>query len=102
MDYFALLYLGLLFFPNVIAFALFGYDKHQATFQKWRIPEVVLLLSAFFNGAFGALCGMVLFNHKTQKPMFLWAVPILLFLQLAVAIVCKIFISIFQQPLNLF
>lgn len=102
MDYYALLYLGLLFFPNVISFALFGYDKHRATYEKWRIPEFVLLMSAFFNGAFGALCGMVFFNHKTKKKMFLICVPILLFLQLAVAIVCKIFISIFQQPLNLF
>lgn len=102
MDYISLLYLGLIFFPNVISFGLFGYDKHRATYEKWRIPEFILLLSAFFNGAFGALCGMVFFNHKTKKKLFLIAVPILLFLQLAVAIICKMFFSVFQQPEYIF
>ncbi|MBR1449346.1 MAG: DUF1294 domain-containing protein [Prevotella sp.] len=101
MDYLALVYLGLIFFPNVISFALFGYDKHQATYQKWRIPEFVLLLFAFLNGAFGALCGMVFFKHKTKKNLFLFTVPILLFLQLAVAIVARLIISPFQTPLPL-
>lgn len=95
----AFIFLGLWFFPNIISFGLFGYDKHQATFKGWRIPEFILLLAAFFNGAFGALCGMVFFKHKTSKPLFLYLVPVLLFLQLIVSIICKSFLSIFENPL---
>jgi uncharacterized membrane protein YsdA (DUF1294 family) len=98
MNYFAFIYLALIFFPNIISFGLFGYDKHQATFKGWRIPEFILLLSAFFNGAFGALCGMVFFNHKTKKTLFLVSVPILLVLQLTVAIVTIIIYSYTRIP----
>lgn len=66
----------------VLTFALFAYDKHCATFRKWRIPEWLLIVCSFVMGAFGGLCGMVLFNHKTSKPLFYIAVPIFLFVQI--------------------
>ena len=96
---FVFIFLALIFFPNIISFALFGYDKHQAEYQNWRIPEFVLLMAAFFNGAFGALCGMVFFNHKTRKNLFLFTVPILLLLQLAVAIIANIIYGYLDYPL---
>ena len=33
-------------------------------------------------GAFGSLCGMVLFNHKTSKPLFYILVPLAMLLQI--------------------
>ncbi len=77
----------------VLTFILFAYDKHCAVYSKWRIPEWVLLLCSFAAGAFGALCGMVLFNHKTSKPLFYIAVPLLLLIQILVAVAALTFLS---------
>jgi uncharacterized membrane protein YsdA (DUF1294 family) len=64
---------------NVIALAAFGLDKFQSKRGDWRVPELRLLLFAFF-GPFGALAGMLLFRHKTRKIKFM-LVPVFLFLQ---------------------
>lgn len=72
----------LLYFICCLTFALFAYDKHLAVFGRWRIPEWLLLCCSFFAGAFGGLCAMVLFNHKTQKAAFYVTVPVLLFVQI--------------------
>jgi uncharacterized membrane protein YsdA (DUF1294 family) len=58
---------------NGIALLMFAIDKLQARQNGWRIRETTLLELAFF-GPFGALGGMVLFRHKTQKLRF-WLVP---------------------------
>lgn len=76
-----LLFYMFLFVINVVAFGLFGYDKHCATYRKWRIPEALLLVAAFAMGAFGSLCGMTIFHHKTSKSSFTVAVPLFLLLQ---------------------
>ena len=48
----------ILFIASILTFALFAYDKHLATYGKFRVPEAVLLLFAFLGGAFGAFCAM--------------------------------------------
>lgn len=55
---------------NIITFFLYGYDKHLAVYNKWRISEFILLLFTILGGAFGALMGMLLFKHKTQVNKF--------------------------------
>ena len=65
---------------NVFVFLLFGYDKLMAKKKGWRIPELVLLLLAFFFGGAGALFGMVVFNHKTSKMKFRVFVPLFVIL----------------------
>lgn len=55
---------------NVVAFVLYGYDKHQAYYCKRRIPEAVLLTSTILLGSLGTLVGMQLFRHKTKKKKF--------------------------------
>ena len=88
------LFLFLAFFVmNVLTFALFAWDKHLAVYNKTRIPEAILLLFAFLDGAFGALCAIILFRHKTAHKMFTICVPIFVILQLAVMILYKLLVD---------
>ena len=66
---------------NLAAFLLFGLDKWQAKNHRWRVPERTLLLFAAAGGSAGALLGMYLFHHKTNKPKFYLGVPAILALQ---------------------
>lgn len=72
----------IIYWMCVLSFVLFAYDKHLATYGKWRIPEWVLFIPAAALGAFGALSGMVFFNHKTNKKAFYITIPVLLFVQI--------------------
>jgi len=65
---------------NIIARALYGYDKRQAIVGASRIPELVLHLTALGGGSPGALLGQGLFHHKTRKLRFqivFWAIVLL-------------------------
>ena len=77
---------------SLLTFALYGWDKHLAVYQKTRIPEFILLLFSFLCGAFGALCAMILFKHKTLHKMLLICVPVFLILQLALDVLYRVFI----------
>ena len=48
---------------NILTFAVYAYDKHQAYYAKFRVPEFVLILLAVIGGAFGALIAMLMFRH---------------------------------------
>ncbi|MDE6010989.1 MAG: DUF1294 domain-containing protein [Muribaculaceae bacterium] len=72
--YYIFLYLWLI---NIATFAVYGYDKHQAYYAKYRVPEFVLILLAVIGGAFGALMGMWFFRHKIRKPLFYITLPLL-------------------------
>ena len=67
---------------NVVAFALFGYDKYCAQHDKWRVRESTLLLWAAIGGALGAGIAMNFFHHKTLHLKFKFGVPFLLFVQI--------------------
>ena len=84
--------LFIIYIMSLLTFALFGWDKHLATYYKTRIPEFVLLLFSFIGGAFGALCSMIFFRHKTKHNMFLICIPIFLFLQLTIDIIYRVFL----------
>ena len=71
---------------NIVAFAAYGIDKRKAQKGRWRIPESMLLLLAFFGGAIGALMGMRVFHHKTKHWKFKILVPLFLVLQLALIV----------------
>ena len=58
------------FIINLLAYTLYQTDKQKAKKQLWRIPEKTLFLTAFLGGAFGALIGMQVFHHTTQKNYF--------------------------------
>lgn len=59
-----------LLIANLITFGVFGFDKWQAKKQQWRISENTLLGLSLI-GALGAASGMILFNHKVSKNLFL-------------------------------
>ena len=83
----------ILFIASILTFVLFAYDKHLATYKKYRIPEAMLLLFAFLGGAFGAFCAMQLFRHKTKKPLFYITVPILMILQIGGDILLRLLVK---------
>lgn len=72
------------YFAPIIAFALFAYDKHCAHYGKRRIPEYILFAVSLALGAFGSLCGMIIFRHKTLKKLFYIGVPLMLFAQILI------------------
>lgn len=78
-----------LFFANLICFSLFAIDKYCAQNNYSRIPEFILLLFTFLGGAFGALCGMILYRHKSSNRKFRIIVPLLLYIELGVAVLYR-------------
>ncbi|WP_239256170.1 DUF1294 domain-containing protein [Listeria ilorinensis] len=78
--------LGYLMIVSLISFILFGIDKRRAIKQLYRIPETVLLLSAFCGGAFGGWLGMQVFHHKTRKIKFKILMPMAMLLIVIVLI----------------
>lgn len=71
-------YLGVI---NVLSFLIYGLDKLKAKYHKWRISEKTLLLLAILGGAYGSYFAMILFHHKTRKPLFKFGVPFILILE---------------------
>ena len=61
-------------------------DKQKAQRGQWRIPEATLMLTAAIGGSVGSLLGMYLFRHKTRHPKFTVGIPLILVLQVALAI----------------
>lgn len=61
---------------SLLAFILYGADKHKAKRGLWRIPEKTLLLTSFLGGALGGLAAMQIFRHKT-KHWYFYAVNLL-------------------------
>ena len=69
---------------NLIAFCMMGIDKRKARRKAFRIPESTLFIMALIGGSIGAIAGMYAFRHKTQHWYFVWGMPAILILQLAV------------------
>ena len=71
---------------NEVTFFLYGIDKFKATKNKWRIPEKTLLGMAALGGSIGAFAGMKFFHHKTLHKKFAFGVPLVLLLQIGLAV----------------
>ena len=61
---------------NILVMLVYGLDKMLAKMHHRRISENTLLSCAFMLGGFGAILGMVLFNHKTSKMKFRVLIPV--------------------------
>ena len=71
---------------NIITFFVYGLDKLKAVNHWWRIPEWVLLCLAAAGGSVGAYLGMLVFRHKTLKPLFRFGVPVIIIVHALVTI----------------
>lgn len=71
---------------NIVTFFLFAIDKWKAKRKKWRIREAVLLGFSAIGGCVGGLSAMYMFRHKTQTAVFKFGMPVILVLQIALAV----------------
>ena len=71
---------------NLIGFFAMLIDKHKAKKDKWRIPEKTLFLFALLGGSLGTTLGMNTFRHKTKHWYFKFGMPLILILQIALAV----------------
>lgn len=78
--------LGYLLAINIASFFLYGIDKYKAKKGKWRISEATLLLMAVVGGSIGAWAGMRLWHHKTMHKKFKYGIPVIIILQVALAV----------------
>lgn len=72
---------------NATGFLLMIADKHKAKKNLWRIPEKTLFLVAALGGSLGCLGGMYAARHKTQHLAFTLGMPIILAVQIVIAVV---------------
>ncbi len=77
---------GYLIIVNIVSFILYGIDKYKAKRGKWRISEATLLLMAVIGGSIGAWVGMRLWHHKTMHKKFKYGIPIIIILQVVLAV----------------
>lgn len=75
-----------LFLVNATGFLFMLADKQHARKKQWRIPEATLMGIAAMGGSIGSLLGMYVFRHKTRHSKFYIGIPVLLVLQLCLAI----------------
>lgn len=78
-----LLYLLLI---NAAGFVLMLTDKLKAKKNLWRIPEATLMGIAALGGSIGSLLGMYAFRHKTLHSKFTIGIPLILALQVVLAV----------------
>lgn len=78
--------LGYLLAVNITSILLYGIDKYKAKKGRWRISEATLLLIAVIGGSIGAWTGMRLWHHKTMHKKFKYGIPIIIILQVAIAV----------------
>jgi len=75
---------------NAAGFLLMGTDKRKARKGEWRIPEKVFFIVSAVGGSLGSLCGMYVFHHKTQHWYFVVGIPVILAVQICLALVLGI------------
>ncbi len=81
--YIAIVYLLIV---NILGFTMMGIDKQKAIKKRWRVRESTLFLIALVGGSFGSILGMRVFHHKTKHWYFVCGMPLILILQIAIAV----------------
>ena len=71
---------------NAVALILMLVDKVIAKKNLWRIPEATLFFVAAIGGSIGSLLGMYTFRHKTKHIKFIVGMPLILAVQIIIAI----------------
>ena len=78
--------LGYLLAVNIATFFLYGIDKYKAKKNQWRISEATLLTMGAIGGCIGAWAGMRLWHHKTMHKKFKYGIPLIIIMQVALAV----------------
>ncbi len=71
---------------NLIGFLSMYIDKRRARKHLWRIPEATLFIIAIIGGSIGSIAGMHLFRHKTRHWYFVYGMPAILIVQIALVL----------------
>lgn len=71
---------------NLVSFLSMGIDKWKAKNGAWRIPEQTLISMVVLGGGIGGILGMHVFRHKTKKPRFYVGFPVILILEIVIAV----------------
>ena len=77
---------GYLVIINAAALLMMAEDKRRAKRHQWRVPEAALFGAALLGGSAGAWAGMYLFHHKTKHWYFVVGMPLILILQICIAV----------------
>lgn len=76
-----------LFLINAAGLLLMLEDKRRARKKLWRIPERMLLGTVVLGGGIGCLLGMYTVRHKTLHLTFSVGIPLILSIQITLAII---------------
>ncbi len=87
-DFFAFYLLVL----NLAGFLSMEFDKRKAIKHQRRIPEKVLFLFAILGGSIGSILGMQIFRHKTKHWYFVIGMPVILILQVLIAVALNYYV----------
>lgn len=71
---------------NLVGLFSMYLDKYKAKKHLWRIPEATLFLIAIIGGSIGSILGMRIFHHKTRHWYFVYGMPAILILQIALIV----------------
>ena len=71
------------FIVNILASAVFAYDKHCARINKRRVPEVWLHVLEMTGGVFGVMILMYTIRHKNRKFSYFAYTYLILFVWIA-------------------
>ena len=71
---------------NIVGFAIMGIDKRKAIKRTFRIPEATLFIVALIGGSIGSILGMQVFRHKTRHWYFVFGMPAILAIQIALLV----------------
>ncbi len=69
---------------NFVTLIAFGIDKINAIEHRSRIRIITLLCLSLIGGSLGALTGMLVFHHKTNKDYFMVGIPLIIATQAVV------------------
>ena len=69
---------------NLLCFILMYIDKRKAMYDRWRIPEKILITIGLLGGSIGGIIGMYTFRHKTQKIKFFLGYPAILIFEIVI------------------
>lgn len=71
---------------NLLTFLIMWWDKHEAKLGDWRVSEKFIFLLVLLGGGIGGIVGMYVFRHKTKKWYFKFGFPIILIIEIIIAL----------------